>query len=140
MQLPKGKNKSAHAGPILKIDSNRHGFLYLSIPGNELVRIDNVSGKKDMFDLGYGEWRYTPMNGYPVYSINAINMMRDLKDDFVAAAAYAWTSSSTLEVRIHYVNWISGTTLVFDFDKHEVTMRDTYPNSKPETVHFVVAR
>ena len=140
LQLPKGKNKSAHAGPILKIDSNRHGFLYLSIPGNELVRIDNVSGKKDMFDLGYGEWRYTPMNGYPVYSINAINMMRDLKDDFVAAAAYAWTSSSTLEVRIHYVNWISGTTLVFDFDKHEVTMRDTYPNSKPETVHFVVAR
>ena len=140
LQLPKGKKKSAHSGPILKIDSNRHGFLYLSIPGNELVRIDNVSGKKDMFDLGYGEWRYTPMNGYPVYSINAINMMRDLKDDFVAAAAYAWTSSSTLEVRIHYVNWISGTTLVFDFDKHEVTMRDTYPNSKPETVHFVVAR
>jgi CubicO group peptidase (beta-lactamase class C family) len=140
LQLPKGKKKSAHAGPILKIGSNRHGFLYLSIPGNELVRIDNVSGKKDMFDLGYGEWRYTPMNGYPVYSINAINMMRDLKDDFVAAAAYAWTSSSTLEVRIHYVNWISGTTLVFDFDKHELTMRDTYPNSKPETVHFVVAR
>ena len=137
LQLPQGKKKSSRKEQILKIDSNRHGYQYLVIPGNELIRIDPVSGKKDGFDLGYGEWLYNPMNGYPVYSINSINMMRDLRDDFVAAAAYAWTSSSTLEVRVHYVNWISGTTLVFDFDKQEVTIRDTYPNSKVETVHFV---
>ena len=137
LQLPRGKKKTPRGQTILNIDPNRHGFQYLSIPGNELVRIDPVSGKKDMLDLGYGEWHYSPMNGYPVYSLNAINMMRGFRDDFVAAAAYAWTSSSTLEVRVHYVNWISGTTLIFDFDKHEVTMRDTYPNSKAETVRFV---
>ena len=105
-----------------------------------VLTLVSEDGTQEALAMGYRTWSYTPMAGYPYYSINAINMMRDLKDDFVAAAAYAWTSSSTLEVRIHYVNWISGTTLVFDFDKHEVTMRDTYPNSKPETVHFVVAR
>ena len=137
LQLPQGKKKSSRKEQILKIDSNQHGYQYLVIPGNELIRIDPVSGRKDMFDLGHGEWLYSPTNGYPVYSINAINMMRDLRDDFVAAAACAWTSSSTLEVRVHYVNWISGTTLVFDFDKQEVTIRDTYPGSKVETVPFV---
>lgn len=136
LRLPQGKKKSSRRAQILKIEPNRHGFQYLSIPGNELVRVDPVSGQQDAFDLGHGTWLYSPMNGYPVYSINAINMMRGLGDDFVAAAAYAWTSPSTLEVRLHYVNWISGTTLVFDFDKHEVTMSDTYPNSKPETVSF----
>ena len=136
--LPQGKKKSSRKEQILKIDPNQHGYQYLVIPGNELVRIDPVSGKKDMFDLGFNEWRYSPMNGFPAYSINAINMMRGLNDDFVAAAAYAWTSPSTLEVRVHYVNWISGTTLVFDFNKQEVTIRDTYPNSKPETIPFTI--
>ena len=137
LQLPKGKKKSSRKEQILKIDSNQHGYQYLVIPGNELIRIDPVSGKKDEFDLGHGEWLYSPIYGYPVYSINAINRMQGFTHHFTAAAAYAWTSPSTLEVRVHYVNWISGTTLVFDFDKQEVTIRDTYPNSKAETVHFV---
>jgi hypothetical protein len=36
------------------------------------------------------------------------------------------------------VDWISGTKFIFDFDKNEVTMLDTYPNSKPETIPFTV--
>ena len=136
LALPKGKKKTARKEQILKIDANRHGYQHLVIPGNELMRIDPVSGKKDGFELGYGEWCYSPMNGYPVYSINAINMMQGFAHGFTAAATYAWTSPTMFEVRVHYVDWISGTTLNFDFNKHEVTICDTYPNSKPETVHF----
>jgi len=136
LQLPQGKKRSSRGGQFVRIDSNRHGFRYLSVAGDELVRTDPVSGRQDTLDLGYGRWAYSPMNGYPVYSINAINMMQGLGDDFVAAAACAWTSPTTLEVRIHYVNWISGTTLVFDFDSQEVAIVDTYPNSKPEVVGF----
>ena len=138
LALPKGKKKSSQKGKILNMDSNRHGYLSLSITDNELVRIDSNNGKKDVFALGYGQWLYSPLNGYPVYSINSINRMQGFKHGFTAAAAYAWTSSSTLEVRVHYVDWISGTTLVFDFKKNEVTIRDTYPNSKPETVPFTI--
>ena len=59
-------------------------------------------------------------------------------DGFTAAAAYAWTSPVTLEVRVHYVDWISGLVFDFDFDKREVTVRDTYPNSKPVTIPFTI--
>ena len=138
LKLPKGKKKSTHKEQILNIGSNRHGFLYMSIPGNELVKIDTESGQKDMLDLGYGQWIYTPLNGHPVYSINAINRMQGFANGFTAAAAYAWTSPSTLEVRVHYVDWISGTTLVFDFNKMEVSICDTYPNSKPEVIPFTI--
>ena len=64
--------------------------------------------------------------------------MKGFTNGFTAAAAYAWASPVTLEVRVHYVDWISGMTYVFDFDKHEVTIRDTYPNAKPVTIPFTV--
>ena len=44
----------------------------------------------------------------------------------------------TLEVRVHYVDWISGLVFNFDFGKHEVTVRDTYPNSKPVIIPFTI--
>ena len=88
--------------------------------------------------MGYRIWNYSPMRGYPYYSINAINCMKGFAHGFTAAAAYAWTSSKKLEVRVHYVDWISGLIFVFEFDKNEVTIRDTYPNSKPVTVPFTI--
>ena len=88
--------------------------------------------------MGYRTWNYSPMAGYPYYSINAINRMEGFAHGFTAATAYAWTSPETLEVRVHYVDWISGLVFVFDFNKNEVTIRDTYPNSKPVTIRFTI--
>ena len=88
--------------------------------------------------MGYGQWRYSQLNGLPVYSINSINRMQGFAHGFTAATAYAWTSPSKLEIRVHYVDWISGTTFTIDFDKQMVTMVDTYPNSKVETIPFTV--
>ena len=88
--------------------------------------------------MGCGRWQYNTMTGFPYYSINAIHRMQGFSHGFTAAAAYAWTSPAVLEIRIHYVDWISGMKFVIDFDKNEVTLCDTYPNSKPETIHFTV--
>ena len=145
LQLPQGKNKSKEYGYAMSmriaLNPNQHGLkeiiLLTSIDGKrhfmKMIRNDKT---EDAFRLGYGEWCYSQMEGFPVYSINAINRMQGFTHSFDAAAAYAWTSPSTLEVKIHYVNWISGTTFVFNFDKYEVTICDTYPNSKPETISF----
>ena len=64
--------------------------------------------------------------------------MQGFQHGFTAAAAYVWTSPVTLEVRVHYVDWISGLVFDFDFDKQEVTVRDTYPNSKPVIIPFTI--
>ena len=144
LQLPQGKQQTAKGkqilGMIMQLDPNKHGYRSLSILHGETLGIVYDDATRDFFHMGYGQWYYTTMNGYPVYSINAINRMQGFDHGFKAAAAYAWTSSTTLEVRVHYVDWISGTTFVFDFEKNEVTMCDTYPNSKPETVRFVGLR
>jgi len=142
--LPKGKRQTTKgeqiAGMIMQLDANQHGYKSLTITVDGSLIITYNDGTQDLLSCGYGQWRYTQMRGFPPYSISAVNRMRDLRHDFVAASAYAWTSPATLEVRVHYVNWISGTTFTFDFDKSEVTMCDNFPNSKPETVHFLGLR
>ena len=141
LPLPQGKQMTKKAeqiaGRVMQLDDNQHGYKSLTITDDGSLKITYGDGTQDLLSCGYGKWRYTSMRGLPPYSINAVNRMRDLKHDFVAASAYAWTSPTTLEVRVHYVNWISGTTFTFDFDKNEVTMHDNFPSSKPETVHFV---
>ena len=140
LPLPQGKqktNKGVQNGDIaLDLGHNQHGIKQLSITTDRLFRIIREDGSKDQFELGYREWLYSPMDGDPPYSITAVNSMRGLNHDFVAAAAAAWTNPTMLEVRVHFVNWISGTTYVFDFDKREVTICDNFPTSKPETISF----
>ena len=144
LPLPQGKRQTKTgeqiAGMILQLDANQHGYRQLAITDDGSLCLTHADGTTDVLASGYGKWRYTTMRGLPPYSINAVNRMRDLRHDFVAASAYAWLAPSVLEVRVHYVNWISGTTFTFDCGKNVVTMSDNFPGSKPETVHFMGVR
>ncbi len=140
LALPRGK-KGKHQSRKLQLASNKFGIGQMELSfgaAANTMTVDYEAEDSEKFVLGYGTWCYSPLNGYPYYSINAINRMKGFTHGFTAAAAYAWVSPVTLEVRVHYVDWISGMTYVFDFDKHEVTIRDTYPNAKPVTIPFTV--
>lgn len=140
LQLPQGK-KSKNQHKSLRLDSNKLGITQIEL---EFASSTNTMGlcydnqDTESLRLGYRDWLYTPMTGKPYYSINAINRMEGFAHGFTAAAAYAWTSPAKLEVKVHYVDWISGMTYVFDFDRNEVSIRDTYPNSKPVTIPFTM--
>ena len=141
LQLPQGKSTSKKAknfmGRQLLLDNNRFGLQSLTVDG-DVLKFTRTDGSQEEWAMGYGDWRYNTMAGYPYYSINAINRMKGFNHGFTAAVAHAWTSPSVLEVRVHYVDWISGMTIVLDFGKNEATICDTYPNSKPATIQFTV--
>ena len=124
-------------GRTLQLTHNRFGLKQIVVDDSQL-NLAYDDGCEETFAMGNGDWRYSTLNGYPYYSINSINRMQGFQHGFTAAAAYAWTSPVTLEVRVHYVDWISGLVFDFDFDKREVTVRDTYPNSKPVTIPFTI--
>jgi hypothetical protein len=140
LMLPKGKrtgHKTNALGCQLGLAHNRFGLKTIEV-NNDVLKLEGDDGSHETLAMGYRDWRYSTMAGFPYYSINAINRMQGFANGFTAAAAYAWTSPATLEVRVHYVDWISGLTFVFDFGKNEVTICDTYPNSKPVTVPFTI--
>ena len=141
LTLPQGKHTSKKAdaflGRRLQLDANRFKLKSIEVDRN-VLKLDSEDGTQEALAMGFRTWSYSPMAGYPYYSINAINRMQGFAHGFTAATAYAWTSPETLEVRVHYVDWISGLVFVFDFNKNEVTIRDTYPNSKPVTIRFTI--
>ena len=132
-----GKKTDSFLGRRLQLEANRFKLKSIEVDHNVLT-LESEDGTQETLAMGYRTWNYSPMMGYPYYSINAINRMQGFAHGFTAASAYAWTSPETLEVRVHYVDWISGLVFVFDFNKHEVTIRDTYPNSKPVTIPFTI--
>ena len=124
-------------GHTLQLKNNRFGLTQIMVDDSSL-HLAYDDGCEETLAMGNRAWRYSTLNGYPYYSINSINRMQGFQNGFTAATAYVWTSPTVLEVRVHYVDWISGMVFNFDFDKHEVTVRDTYPNSKPITIPFTV--
>ena len=140
LQLPQGK-KGKKQSILLHFDSNKLGLRQIGLfwdDGHNAMAIEYESQDSEEYALGYNSWRYSTLAGFPPYSIKAINRMQGFAQGFEAAAAYAWTTATKLEVRVHFVDWISGMTYIFDFDKCQMTLCDTYPNSKPETISFTV--
>jgi hypothetical protein len=136
--LPQGKSSGMNmTGKRLIFNHNDYGMQWASLDGDTL-KIAREGVPVESFPMGYREWRYGLLAGFPPYSIHAVNRMRNLNHDFEAASAYAWTSPSTLEVRIHYVNWVTASTYIFDFNKHELTFRNDFPGVKPATISFTI--
>ena len=129
-----GKNVTSRR---LLMEENSYGLQWAQVDGDTL-RYACKGKPVEAIPLGYGEWVYSTIKGYPPYSITAKNRMQNLNHDFVAGASYAWTTPSTIEIRIHYVNWISGTAFLFDFNKQEVIVRDSYPRFEPVFIKFTV--
>lgn len=134
--LPQGAEKGVSVnGKLLMFTSNDYGLKWASFD-NDTLKLAREGVPVESFPMGYREWRYGALASLPPYPIHAVNRMSNLTHDFEAAAAWAWTTPSTLEVRIHYVNWITASTYIFDFDKHKLTFRNDFPGIKPATISF----
>ena len=129
-----GKNVTSRR---LLMEENSYGLQWAQVDGDTL-RYACKGKPVETIPMGYREWIYSNIKGYPPYSITAKNRILNLNHDFVAGASYAWTTPSTIEIRIHYVNWISGTAFLFDFDKQEAIVRDSYPRFEPVFIKFTV--
>jgi hypothetical protein len=140
LSLPQGKRSSKKTnimGRELQLAHNSFGLERIRV-NNTTLSLVYADGTNEDLTMGYGSWQYNTLNGFPLYSIKSINRMQGMTQGFDAAVAYAWPTPMTLEVRVHYVNWISGVTYLFDFDKHEVSVQGNYPNTKPEIIPFTI--
>ncbi len=139
LPLPKGKRTGKKAKSVMgrqfQLEHNRFGLKAIEV-NNDVIKLDYENGTQETLAMGHSQWCYSTLTGLPYYSINSINRMQGFAHGFTAAAAYAWPSPATLEIRVHYVDWISGMTFLLDFDKNEVSINDTYPNSKPVIIPF----
>jgi len=140
LSWPQGKrqgDKNNPVGATLTLQDNDYGLQWLKVE-NGVLHYQMQGQPAEALHMGYCQWQYSALNGVPPYSIKARNRFDGLNHDFEAAAACAWTSPTTLVVRVHHVNWLSATTFVVDFTASTVTVQDNFPRSKQYVIPFTV--
>lgn len=133
-QLPlvQGKATSSiaqkYAGKPIILEDNKYGWQFLSLQFKQKEVVMTVTDKAGLtYDLlfGYKQWLKTSIEAYPPYSVTAIGALKGIDGPFWVAGSYAWSSTAALQLKAHYVNWISTLGITFRFEGDNVLLNVT---------------
>ena len=98
-------------------------------------------GKTYSLPFGYKQWSKAAIDGYPPYSVAAKGRFKGIEGPFQVAGSYAWASPDALQLKVHYVNWISalGLTLCFEDNKVLLTVTENYSSGEGVTFEGTLA-
>ena len=121
----KGKASSAFASnwenKTIELGKNTFGWksLKLNFGKKEVtMTVTETNGKSYELPFGYQEWITTTFDSYPPYSITPIDRFKGLEGPYYASGSYAWISKEELQLKAHYVNWVSALEMTFRLDEN----------------------
>ena len=121
----KGKVSSAFASnwenKTIELGKNTFGWksLKLNFGKKEVtMTVTETNGKSYELPFGYQQWMTTTFDSYPPYSITPIDRFKGLEGPYYASGSYAWISKEELQLKVHYVNWVSALEITFRLDEN----------------------
>ena len=121
----KGKASSAFASnwenKTIELGKNTFGWksLKLNFGKKEVtMTVTETNGKSYELPFGYQQWMTTTFDSYPPYSITPIDRFKGLEGPYYASGSYAWISKEELQLKAHYVNWVSALEMTFHLDEN----------------------
>ena len=121
----KGKASSAFASnwenKTIELGKNTFGWKSLKLNfGKKQVTMTmtETNGKSYELLFGYQQWMTTTFDAYPPYSITPIDRFKGLEGPYYASGSYAWISKEELQLKAHYVNWVSALEMTFRLDEN----------------------
>ena len=130
-KLPEVKGKAASAfasnfeNKEIELGKNPFGWKSLRLNfGKKQVTmtVTETDGKSYELPFGYQQWMTTSMEAYPPYSITPIDRFKGLEGPYYVSGSYAWTSKEELQLKAHYVNWVSSLEMTFRIEDGEVKL------------------
>ena len=116
----KGKASSAFASKCEKktIELGKNTFGWKSLKLNfgkkqVTLTVTETNGKTYELPFGYQQWMTTAFDAYPPYSITPVDRFKGLEGPYYASGSYAWISKEELQLKAHYVNWVSALEMTF---------------------------
>ena len=116
----KGKASSAFASnwenKTIELGKNTFGWKSLKLNfGKKQVTltVTETNGKTYELPFGYQQWMTTAFDAYPPYSITPVDRFKGLEGPYYASGSYAWISKEELQLKAHYVNWVSALEMTF---------------------------
>ena len=136
-----GKKQSplatAYANRTNTLETNRYGWQHLHLlfgPKEVNLKIDDKNGTSHILPFGYKQWLTGTINAYPPYSITPVGSFNGLEKTFHVAGSYAWLPTDDLQLKVHYVDWISALDITFHFNGNNVTLTVKENFSTNETI------
>lgn len=135
LSVVQGKANSSlareYTGKSITLEPNKFGWQSLTLHFEQkglIMTVMETSGATYDLLFGYKQWKKTSIEAYPPYSIEAKGHFNGIEGPFYVAGSYAWLSSSVLELKAHYVNWITALNLSFHFEGEHVqlTVKENY--------------
>ena len=121
----KGKASSAFASnwenKTIELGKNTFGWksLKLNFGKKEVtMTVTETNGNSYELPFGYQQWMTTTFDSYPPYSITPIDRFKGLEGPYYASGSYAWISKEELQLKVHYVNWVSALEITFRLDEN----------------------
>lgn len=99
-----------------------------------ILKIDDKNGTSHILPFGYKQWLSGTINAYPPYSITPVGSFNGLEKTFHVAGSYAWLPTDDLQLKVHYVDWISALDITFHFNGNNVTLTVKENFSTNETI------
>ena len=139
----KGKASSAFASnwenKIIELGKNTFGWKSLKLNfGKKQVTmtVTETNGKSYELPFGYQQWITTTFDSYPPYSITPIDRFKGLEVPYYASGSYAWISKEELQLKAHYVNWVSALEITFHLEENGEVKLNVQTNyiKKPYTI------
>ncbi len=143
----KGKASSAFASnwenKIIELGKNTFGWKSLKLNfGKKQVTmmVTETNGKSYELPFGYQQWITTTFDSYPPYSITPIDRFKGLEGPYYASGSYAWISKEELQLKAHYVNWVSALEITFHLEENGEVKLNVQTNyiKKPYTIIGVI--
>ena len=142
LPVVKGKAASAAAslweGKDIQLGKNNLGWksIRLHFGKKEVtLAVTQTDGKSYELPFAYKQWSKTAIEANPPYSITPIDRFKGLEGPYWVAGSYGWISKESLQLKAHYVNWVTALELTFRQEKGEVKLHvQTNYAKKPFTI------
>jgi len=146
--LPLLEGKAGKGSMLLKLGNNARFYktMDLKFDGEMCnLTITRTNGAQEMYPLMFNGWATQCTAQVPPYNntVNPVNLVdiKGLRGIYTTAGNYAWTSDSTLVLRLYWTDWIVPQTFTIDFDngnENVVVINDEwYPGCEPQVIKAV---
>ena len=142
--LPLAKGEKAHHshpnGEWLSLDKNPLNWNSLSIRESGdtlLLNIIDTQEKAYTITPGHGKWIESEISALPYYNPPFQGNFSNLPTSWHVAGSYGWTDTHTLNIELHWVDWLTSASLEIRFSEQGKTIISIIPHDTGNKVQIM---
>ena len=103
-----------------------------------MLHIHDTMGKAYTLALGHGQWIESEFNALPYYNPPFQGNFSNLPSSWHASGSYAWTSPTTLSIRLHWTDWLTSASLEIRFAEQGTPSLSITPHDTGHKVEVTI--